>query len=297
MIKVKNGRYQMPPFLPDIQDLISRMIVVDPLKRLTISQIKQHPAFRIGLAANYIVPTPLPLPFLTEPIDTSALDPNIFTVLIHLGYANEEEIKSDLCSSSHNMTKVFCYIMTSSLSFENLPWDENKSIMPYRSEEFLVDNSQSFNNESNNSTDQIPNRPNPTINQSGSSVSIKASLPPLSPGSPDLFSSFVEKNSWTEDSNSKGKFEGSSNIDKIKIPMINLIAGIQQILTLHHFKYFYPNDFTLILKHPDDNMYILMIASDNDDSTVSLYIQHKNGSMLLFSTFIQMIQDFIDSYT
>lgn len=286
----------MPPFIPEIQDLISRMIVVDPLKRLTISQIKQHPAFRIGLPSNYIVPTPLPLPFLTEPIDTDALDPNIFTVLIHLGYANEEEIKSDFRSSSHNMTKVFCYIMTSSLSFENLPWDQNKTIMPYASEEFLVDSSDAFANTSN---DQLPVKQSQgsiSVNPSGSNASIKASLPPLSPGSPDLFSSFVEKNSWTEENSDKGKFEGSTNIEKIKIPMINLIAGIQQVLVSHHFKYFFPNDFTLILKHPDDNMYILLIANDNDDSTVSLYIQHKNGSMLLFSTFIQMIQDFIDSY-
>ena len=292
----------MPPFIPEVQDLISRMIIVDPLKRLTISQIKQHPAFRIGLLQNYIVPTPLPLPFLTEPIDTDALDPNIFTVLIHLGYANEDEIMSDLQASSHNMTKVFCYIMTSSFSFENLPWYENKAIMPYASDEFLVDSSDAFVNtatNNNGNADQSTIKSNTasiSANTSSSSVSLKASLPPLSPGSPDLFSSFVEKNSWTEEKDDHDKFEGNASIEKIKIPMINLIAGIQQILTSHHFKYFYPNDFTLIIKHPDDNMFILMIASETEDSTVSLHIQHKNGSMLLFSTFTQMIQDFIDSY-
>lgn len=286
----------MPPFIPEIQDLISRMIVVDPLKRLTISQIKQHPAFRIGLPTNYILPTPLPLPFLTEPIDTDSLDPNIFTVLIHLGYANEEEIKADLQSSSHNMTKVFCYIMTSSFSFESLPWDENKAIMPYSSEEFLVDSQNSFINDSS-SSGNVPAVKNISSHSSASNIPLKASLPPLSPGSPDLFSSFVEKNSWSEENEPKDKFEGTANIDDIKIPMIDLITGIQQILVSHHYKYFYPNDFTLILKHPDDNMYILIIASDNDDSTISLSIQHKNGSMLLFSAFIQMIQDFINSYS
>lgn len=296
MIKVKNGRYQMPPFIPEIQDLISRMIVVDPLKRLTISQIKQHPAFRIGLPTNCILPTPLPLPFLTEPIDTDSLDPNIFTVLIHLGYANEEEIKADLQSSSHNMTKVFCYIMTSSFSFESLPWDENKAIMPYASEEFLVDSHNSFINDSS-SSGNVPAVKNISSHSSATNIPLKASLPPLSPGSPDLFSSFVEKNSWSEENEPKDKFEGTANIDDIKIPMIDLITGIQQILVSHHYKYFYPNDFTLILKHPDDNMYILIIASDNDDSTISLSIQHKNGSMLLFSAFIQMIQDFINSYS
>lgn len=44
--KVKSGVFTMPAFLPkEAQDLISRMLTVDPSKRITITQIKEHPWF------------------------------------------------------------------------------------------------------------------------------------------------------------------------------------------------------------------------------------------------------------
>jgi len=44
--KVKTGIFSMPTFLPkDSKDLISKMLTVDPNKRITIAEIKQHPWF------------------------------------------------------------------------------------------------------------------------------------------------------------------------------------------------------------------------------------------------------------
>ncbi|OHT00463.1 hypothetical protein TRFO_32871 [Tritrichomonas foetus] len=277
MIKVKNGRYQMPPFIPEIQDLIARMLVVDPTKRLTIDQIKEHPAFHIGLPKNYTIPKPLPLPFLPDPINVESLDPKIYTVLVHLGYNDEEEIHSELESSSHNMAKVFCHILTSTFSFDSLPWDDNGTLSHYPSEAFLVESQQAFTS----SADPFTKK-----------------LPPLSAGSPDLFSSVVEKTQWPTDNEMPADtFEGGTIISSIKLPLLQLITGIQQMLTTHMFKFFYPNDFTIITKHPDDLMYIVIIASLDEDDSVSLNIQHKNGSIVLFSTFVQMVQDLINSFS
>jgi serine/threonine protein kinase len=45
--KVKTGVYTMPPSVPPgPRDLIHRMLVLDPAKRITIAEIRQHPWFR-----------------------------------------------------------------------------------------------------------------------------------------------------------------------------------------------------------------------------------------------------------
>ena len=50
LTKIKLGQYKMPSAFPDdVKDLISRMLQVDPDKRLTIEQIKHHKVFRTGL--------------------------------------------------------------------------------------------------------------------------------------------------------------------------------------------------------------------------------------------------------
>ena len=48
--KIKNGLYTLPGYLSDLaRDLIPRMLVVDPLKRITIPEIRQHPWFQTEL--------------------------------------------------------------------------------------------------------------------------------------------------------------------------------------------------------------------------------------------------------
>ena len=48
--KIKNGVYVLPTHLsPGARHLISRMLLVDPLKRITIPEIRQHPWFLVLL--------------------------------------------------------------------------------------------------------------------------------------------------------------------------------------------------------------------------------------------------------
>mmetsp|Transcript_18068 Transcript_18068/g.13111 ORF Transcript_18068/g.13111 Transcript_18068/m.13111 type:complete len:88 (+) Transcript_18068:608-871(+) len=43
-IKIKEGKYYMPNFVtPVAKDLINRMLQPNPLKRITIKEIKRHP--------------------------------------------------------------------------------------------------------------------------------------------------------------------------------------------------------------------------------------------------------------
>ncbi|XP_073270565.1 SNF1-related protein kinase catalytic subunit alpha KIN10-like isoform X2 [Primulina huaijiensis] len=56
--KIKSGLYTLPSHLSHgARDLIPRMLVVDPMKRITIHEIRQHPWFRFHLP-RYLAITP-----------------------------------------------------------------------------------------------------------------------------------------------------------------------------------------------------------------------------------------------
>lgn len=55
--KIKNGVYALPTHLSDLaRDLIPRMLVVDPLKRYTIPEIRAHPWFSMKLPLYLSIP-------------------------------------------------------------------------------------------------------------------------------------------------------------------------------------------------------------------------------------------------
>ncbi len=56
--KIKGGIYTLPSHLSSgARDLIPRMLVVDPMKRMTIPEIRQHPWFQEKLP-RYLAVTP-----------------------------------------------------------------------------------------------------------------------------------------------------------------------------------------------------------------------------------------------
>lgn len=59
--KIKSGMYSLPSHLsPLTRDLVPRMLVVDPMKRITIAEIKQHPWFQHSIPL-YLTLTPAQL--------------------------------------------------------------------------------------------------------------------------------------------------------------------------------------------------------------------------------------------
>ncbi|KAK4752859.1 hypothetical protein SAY87_021657 [Trapa incisa] len=57
--KIKCGIYTLPSHLsPGSRDLIPRMLIVDPMKRITIPEIRQHPWFQAHLPRYLAVPPP-----------------------------------------------------------------------------------------------------------------------------------------------------------------------------------------------------------------------------------------------
>lgn len=58
--KIKSGMYSLPAHLSQLsRDLILRMLVVDPMKRITIPEIRQHPWFMHKLPSYLSLPPEL----------------------------------------------------------------------------------------------------------------------------------------------------------------------------------------------------------------------------------------------
>jgi len=160
----------MPEFPPEMQDLINRMLTVDPAKRITIEQIKTHPAFYILLPTGYQVPTPLPIPSLPDPIDPSTLTPPVFELLRQVGFSDNDELNRDLLATHHTVAKGFCYLIHQAISFDSLPWESESLPSGYINKPSLANFSQKFSFSTSNS---------PTFIKSQTIMGINMALPDL----------------------------------------------------------------------------------------------------------------------
>ena len=174
----------MPNLPLEIQDLISRLLTVDPNDRITISGIKSHPAFHYGLPTLYKVPTPLPLPFIDGPIDIESVDPTLYQILQSIGYKSESDIKLELTKPGQQMAKVFYSMFIRLVSLHSLPWaDSGNSISQVPDDAFLMSP-----------------KPMPMINSNGlrpANQGGKSQNPPYE-STPIDIQSFAQKSEWAE---------------------------------------------------------------------------------------------------
>ncbi|XVF76539.1 hypothetical protein PTKIN_Ptkin13bG0273700 [Pterospermum kingtungense] len=107
---IKRGRYALPSHLSaGARDLISRIIVVDPMKRLTIPQIRQHPWFQADLPIYLAVP----------PLDTmqqaKRIDEGILEEAVRMGFERNHLVES-IRNRIQNEGTVTYYLL-----FDNRP--------------------------------------------------------------------------------------------------------------------------------------------------------------------------------
>ncbi|KAI8086385.1 uncharacterized protein BX664DRAFT_282272 [Halteromyces radiatus] len=108
--KVKAGKYTMPDDISrNAQDLIRRILVVDPSKRLTMDQIMAHPWFCESEPVNLAsLPVPPTANEIGRPVwDSSEIDDRILETIKFLwGETRDDVIIQALISKEHNMQKV-----------------------------------------------------------------------------------------------------------------------------------------------------------------------------------------------
>ncbi|XP_017628741.2 SNF1-related protein kinase catalytic subunit alpha KIN10-like [Gossypium arboreum] len=87
--KIKAGCYTLPRHLSaGARDLISRIIVVDPMKRLTIPEIRQHPWFQAHLPIYLAVPRP------DTTQQAKKVDEEILQEVVRMGFEKNQLVES-----------------------------------------------------------------------------------------------------------------------------------------------------------------------------------------------------------
>jgi BR serine/threonine kinase len=124
LAKVKSGEFVMPDWPSDIQHLIGSMLTVDTAARITLEQIKQHPAFRIGISdPAYVLPVPLPVSVRPEPIAIASISSTVRGIMQQVGFSNDGELQAELETDGSSMAKVFYQMLVATNSFDDLPWE------------------------------------------------------------------------------------------------------------------------------------------------------------------------------
>jgi serine/threonine protein kinase len=258
LAKVKSGRFAMPDFPPPVQNLISAMLTVDPALRITIDGIKQHHAFRIGMVSpTYVLPAPLPLPLIVEPIDPATLDPAVLTVLRGIGFSSDEEIAEQFAVVGFSMGKVF-YSMLSARSVDSYPWD-GEAVEAVHSEAFMASPEGAFTS--------------PTTDP------FHRTAPTPTPGS---VYSLAERAGWADIGEGEMKADVVQPCMGITLPLDLLLTKMQGMLTAVGFQWFHPDDFTIAGRAADRETCLLVkVAREGPESlAMDMYFTHTTPTLV-----------------
>ncbi|XP_065028502.1 SNF1-related protein kinase catalytic subunit alpha KIN10-like isoform X1 [Musa acuminata AAA Group] len=103
--KIKSGIYTLPSHLSALaRDLIPRMLVVDPMKRITIREIREHPWFQMRLPRYLAVPPPDTMQ------QARKIDDDIIQEVIKMGFDKNQLVES-LHSRISNEATVSYYLL------------------------------------------------------------------------------------------------------------------------------------------------------------------------------------------
>ncbi|XP_073260006.1 SNF1-related protein kinase catalytic subunit alpha KIN10 isoform X4 [Populus alba] len=90
--KIKGGIYSIPRYLsPGATDMISKILVVDPTRRMRMPEIRQHPWFQAHLPRCLAVPLPDTMQHAKK------IDVEIFQEVVKLGFDGKQLIESIIC--------------------------------------------------------------------------------------------------------------------------------------------------------------------------------------------------------
>ncbi|KAG4969726.1 hypothetical protein JHK85_036147 [Glycine max] len=104
-LMLPGGIYTLPSHLsPGARDLIPRMLVVDPMKRMTIPEIRQHPWFQVHLPRYLAVPPPDTLQ------QAKKIDEEILQEVVNMGFDRNQLVES-LSNRIQNEGTVTYYLL------------------------------------------------------------------------------------------------------------------------------------------------------------------------------------------
>lgn len=265
LIKIKKGEYEMPPTLnPDIQDLISKILVVDPSKRITIEEIKKHPAFHINLPPNYILPTPLPLPTIKDSIDPSEIQPQLLKVMKQIGYKDDQDLANDLKETGQTMAKVFHYMLTRQTDMASLPWETDSHYNHHLRHQPSQPISESQSSQDNSMNSEVKE-----LQESNDEVIDRR---PSAPSFGSVYS-LAHKTDWAIGDTITISYEQEESIHSIHANVATVMVTIEVLLDELNHEWFHPDDWTIISRslNRDDGTSLLTPQNEDQNDNASNY--------------------------
>jgi len=124
--KIVKGEFSMPAHLPvELKDLIRKMLNINPSQRITISDIKKHPWYKLGANKEDLEePTMIIEPF-TLKLEEIQSDKTLLDNLKLLGW-EEIQLIDDLLATEMNQAKMFYKYLTEHKQAKNKMTDSPK---------------------------------------------------------------------------------------------------------------------------------------------------------------------------
>jgi BR serine/threonine kinase len=272
--KVKQGFYVMPGFSQPCKDLISRMLCLSPSSRITLAQIKAHPAFRQFLPTEYVCPSPLPVPSFQTPIPLESVPAEVLDLLHRIGYRDDAELAADLLAPSHTMAKVFKHMVTTQIEIEQLQWDESLTGRLDGDGFIMVDPSdRSFSIMG----DDLFHRHGRS--QSGQSV-----------GDPASVASAAE---WAMGDAKSLVFEQVHNVVYEGVTLAQAMFSVQRLMVQLEMQWFHPDDETVICRQHHLRLYVVVQGKENASGpcATTMQLQLCSGPPEAFSVLVHSFEE------
>ena len=227
-----------------------RLLVIDPSLRITINDIKQHPAFRIGVPDEYVLPSPLPFLCLEDPVDVSSEVDSYLTALVQVGFKDKPELVTALSSQGTNMAKVFFTMLSQPLDPSKIAWQGTRN----DDSEHPFLNSLDLDGPNSDPYVSDIDSPHERRSSQGSTVTI---------------------------------LKQEQHIRNIKLSMMSLMTMLQTFLTSHEDLWYHPDDRTLIVKDTTACVYMILNGDYSSPDTLTLIVQMYTGTNDQFESFFQ----------
>lgn len=275
LAKVKSGKYVMPDLSDDLRDLISRMLEVDPERRIKMQEIKEHPAFRDSLPRNYLCPTPLPVRTSTEPVDVENMDTAIMNILKGIGYESDEEIVNELTKPADSPAKMFYQMFKGTMAVESLPWDaEDIQQFAPSDEAYLMS-------------------PNAVGGHMATDEFGRMRKVPMDIASPET-RSFAQPAQW-DFAVPTAEIDAQHAFVDIQLDLALLMSILQNYFNNHGFRWFHQDDMSMIVKFSSTDFFVSFRASYASEEILSLEAEMIAGNRNEFEELCAQIQGEIDT--
>lgn len=280
------------PDVPDpIKDLISKMLKVEPSERITIEEIKHHAAFTSNFPSQYIVPSPLPLPDPSKPIDMNSIDPGIVDILHRIGFKDDEELKNALESDQITVQKAFTRILLQNLSINFFSW-------PSEDENEIKSNSDDDKKTFSNGIDTI-NFLNLSDEFASNYTLEDLKKEKMLDDSSESFYSLGETVPWTPDVTKEIKDTEilSLTLTGFHYLLETVFTQIQIALNQNDFEFYYPNEYLIICRKKSLGIFATVKGFYDDDRIIGLEIELINGNQEKLIFFSDLISKSINNLT